>query len=79
MDGACEHSLNRGQSRLDLPAVVGSAVVGENDLPVGHKDSVDGSMTRRTEERDDLTSLCWASVSLLSGLVNSNLKVCGRL
>jgi hypothetical protein len=31
---------------LDLPAVVGGAVVGEDDLPVRHEDALDG-ITRR--------------------------------
>jgi hypothetical protein len=44
MDGLSEGSLDRGESGLDLPAAVGSAVVGEDGLPEGHK--ADGSSPR---------------------------------
>lgn len=37
MDGLRESSLDSGKGGLDLPAAVGSAVVGEDGLPEGHK------------------------------------------
>jgi hypothetical protein len=37
MDGLREGSLDCGEGGLDLPAAVGSAVVGEDGLPEGHK------------------------------------------
>jgi hypothetical protein len=41
-DGAGEGALDGGEVGLDLPAVVGGAVVGEDDLPVRHEDALDG-------------------------------------
>ena len=35
-DGLGKCALNGGESGLDLPAVVGSSVVGQSDLPVSH-------------------------------------------
>jgi hypothetical protein len=42
MDGLGEGSLDGGQSWLDLPAVEGSAVVGEDGFPERHGDVLDG-------------------------------------
>jgi len=39
--GVAEGALDGGQSRLDLPAMVGGSVVGEGKFPVGH-DPLDG-------------------------------------
>jgi hypothetical protein len=36
MDGLCECALNGGERGLDLPAVVGCSVVGQDGLPVRH-------------------------------------------
>ena len=36
VDGVCEGALYGGEIGLDLPAVVGGSVVGEDELPVGH-------------------------------------------
>ena len=36
MDGVGERALDGGEVGLDLPAVVGGSVVGEDELPVRH-------------------------------------------
>jgi hypothetical protein len=42
VDGMGEGALHGGEVRLDLPAVVGGSVVGEDDLPMRHEDALDG-------------------------------------
>ena len=42
VDGMGEGALHGGEVGLDLPAVVGGSVVGEDDLPVRHEDALDG-------------------------------------
>lgn len=41
-DGVGEGALDGGQIRLNLPAVVGGSVVGENGLPMRHEDDLHG-------------------------------------
>jgi hypothetical protein len=42
MDGLGECALNGWKGGLNLPAVIGCSIVGENDLPVRHGDDWDG-------------------------------------
>ena len=41
-EGGCEGSLDGGERRLDLPAVEGGSVVGEDELPEWHESALDG-------------------------------------
>jgi hypothetical protein len=61
VNGAGECALDGGEIGLDLPAVVGSSVVSESELPVEHGADLDGitreCLTRMGTDGTDLKTI----------------------